>query len=74
MARHDIPTAGYKEFTDKDELLSCSRAYTDIPMVLKADGLAAGKGVVIPENEADAKGCDRGNDGPEGLRFGWLTR
>ena len=54
LARHDIPTAGYKEFTDKDELLSAVGIY-GYPMVLKADGLAAGKGVVIPENEADAK-------------------
>lgn len=54
LARHDIPTAGYREFTDKDELLASVGLY-GYPMVLKADGLAAGKGVVIPENEADAK-------------------
>ena len=53
LARHNIPTAGYKEFTDKDELLANVGLY-GYPMVLKADGLAAGKGVVIPENEADA--------------------
>ena len=54
LARHDIPTAGYREFTDKDELLANVGLY-GYPMVLKADGLAAGKGVVIPENEEDAK-------------------
>lgn len=54
LARHDIPTAGYKEFTDKDELLDAVGIF-GYPMVLKADGLAAGKGVVIAENEADAK-------------------
>lgn len=53
LARHNIPTAGYKEFTDKEELLKAVGIY-GYPMVLKADGLAAGKGVVIPENEADA--------------------
>ncbi len=54
LAKHDIPTAGYKEFTDKDELMDAVGIY-GYPMVLKADGLAAGKGVVIPENEEDAK-------------------
>ena len=53
LAKHNIPTAGYKEFTDKDELLKAVGIY-GYPMVLKADGLAAGKGVVIPENESDA--------------------
>lgn len=53
LDRHNIPTAGYREFTDKDELLANVGLY-GYPMVLKADGLAAGKGVVIPENEEDA--------------------
>lgn len=53
LARHNIPTAGYREFTDKEELLANVGLY-GYPMVLKADGLAAGKGVVIPENEEDA--------------------
>lgn len=54
LARHNIPTAGYKEFTDKQELLKAVGIY-GYPMVIKADGLAAGKGVVIAENEEDAK-------------------
>ena len=54
LARHNIPTAGYREFTDKQELLDSVGIY-GYPMVLKADGLAAGKGVVIPENEEDAR-------------------
>lgn len=54
LARHNVPTAGYKEYTDKDELLADVGIY-GYPMVLKADGLAAGKGVVIAENEEDAK-------------------
>ena len=53
LARHNIPTAGYKEYTNKEDLLADVGIF-GYPMVLKADGLAAGKGVVIPENEADA--------------------
>lgn len=54
LAKHDIPTAGYREFTQKDELLNSLGLY-GYPMVLKADGLAAGKGVIIAENEAEAR-------------------
>lgn len=53
LARHNIPTAGYKEFTDKEELLKSVGIY-GYPMVIKADGLAAGKGVVIAETEEEA--------------------
>ncbi len=56
MARHGIPTAAYKEFTKEnyDEGLT----YIDkqkTPIVLKADGLAAGKGVIISESREEAK-------------------
>ena len=56
MQRHHIPTAAYAEFNENnfDEGL----AYLDkhsLPIVLKADGLAAGKGVVICESAAEAK-------------------
>lgn len=53
LARHGIPTAGYREFTDIHELKK-SVGISGYPMVIKADGLAAGKGVVIAENEAEA--------------------
>lgn len=53
LARHSIPTAGYREFTDKAELLASLGLY-GWPMVLKADGLAAGKGVVIAETPEEA--------------------
>lgn len=53
LARHGIPTAGYREFTDKEELLAAVGMY-GYPMVIKADGLAAGKGVVIAETREDA--------------------
>ncbi|MEM9600701.1 MAG: phosphoribosylamine--glycine ligase, partial [Pseudomonadota bacterium] len=52
--RYDIPTAAYSVFTELDS----AKAYLkkmDPPYVLKADGLAAGKGVVIPETLADAE-------------------
>ena len=53
LARHNIPTAGYREFTDKETLLANVGMF-GFPMVIKADGLAAGKGVVIAENTQDA--------------------
>lgn len=54
LARHEIPTAGYQEFTEKEALLK-SVGLFGYPMVLKADGLAAGKGVVIAENKEEAE-------------------
>lgn len=53
LARHGIPTAGYQEFTEIDKLKK-SVGIFGYPMVIKADGLAAGKGVVIAEDEAAA--------------------
>ncbi|MDR1953291.1 MAG: phosphoribosylamine--glycine ligase [Clostridiales Family XIII bacterium] len=54
LARHGIPTAGYREFTDKDEL-KANIGLFGFPMVLKADGLAAGKGVVLAEDARAAE-------------------
>jgi len=54
LIRHGIPTAKYMEFTDKDELLGAVGIF-GFPMVLKADGLAAGKGVVIAETTEEAR-------------------
>jgi phosphoribosylamine---glycine ligase len=56
MARHDIPTAKYETFTA--EQLDEAYEFLDSlesPYVLKADGLAAGKGVLILENLEEAK-------------------
>jgi phosphoribosylamine--glycine ligase len=55
MQRHNIPTAAYAEFT-KDNFNEGKDyiAKHALPIVLKADGLAAGKGVVISETHADA--------------------
>lgn len=56
MGRHGIPTAAYREFTRAT--LAEALAYLDshaLPVVLKADGLAAGKGVVICDKKEAAK-------------------
>lgn len=56
MQRHNVPTAAYKEFTAEN--LHEGDAYIDLqtpPIVLKADGLAAGKGVLICETREEAK-------------------
>ena len=53
MARHGIPTAKYETFTDS----ALAHAYVDAegaPIVVKADGLAAGKGVVVAMTLAEA--------------------
>jgi phosphoribosylamine--glycine ligase len=51
--RYDIPTAKYGVFSELADAKDYLRTM-DAPYVLKADGLAAGKGVVIPETLADA--------------------
>lgn len=56
MQKHNIPTAKYQAFTP--DTLADGLSFLETlspPFVLKADGLAAGKGVVIPDNLADAK-------------------
>ena len=54
MAKYDIPTAGYKAFDNYDEAVAYVEA-RPLPAVLKYDGLAAGKGVVIAESMDDAR-------------------
>lgn len=54
MIRHNIPTAQYKEINSYDEAIEAIDDF-DFPLVIKADGLAAGKGVVIVDNLDDAK-------------------
>lgn len=53
MVKHNIPTAKYKEYTEIDKAISEIDSF-GYPVVIKADGLAAGKGVVILENKEDA--------------------
>ena len=55
MQRHNIPTASYKEFNiDNFETGIDYLKSHDLPIVLKADGLAAGKGVIICQNYVEA--------------------
>jgi phosphoribosylamine--glycine ligase/phosphoribosylformylglycinamidine cyclo-ligase len=54
MQRHNIPTAAYRNFTDYNE----ARQYLDSishEIVIKASGLAAGKGVVLPKSKSEAQ-------------------
>jgi len=46
MKKYNIPTAGYENFTDADEAIAYLKT-AEFPIVLKADGLALGKGVLI---------------------------
>ncbi len=54
MKKYGIPTAEYETFTDKDSALKYLET-CKIPVVIKADGLALGKGVIIAENLQQAK-------------------
>ncbi|MBR1657151.1 MAG: phosphoribosylamine--glycine ligase [Synergistaceae bacterium] len=54
MAKYNIPTAKYEVFTDIDKALSYA-ALSDCPIVIKADGLAKGKGVTVAENFQQAR-------------------
>ena len=73
LARHDIPTADYQNFTD----LALALAYIrdqGAPIVIKADGLAAGKGVIVATTleEAEAAATDMldgGSFGDAGTRI-----
>ncbi|CAD6873546.1 phosphoribosylamine--glycine ligase [Methylomonas fluvii] len=53
MIRHGIPTAAYKSFTEAEPAITYIRE-NGAPIVVKADGLAAGKGVVVAQSEQEA--------------------
>lgn len=59
MARHGIPTADYRAMESPEEALKSLRSgefgFKDEPVVIKADGLAAGKGVVVAPNRSEAE-------------------
>lgn len=67
MARHEIPTARYATFSRLNEALAHLKQ-VDYPIVIKASGLAAGKGVILPEGRAEAEAALR--DMLEGGVFG----
>jgi phosphoribosylamine--glycine ligase len=54
MARHNIPTAKYATFSSYDDAIRYLETL-DYPIVIKASGLAAGKGVILPETLEEAK-------------------
>ncbi|MEN6406326.1 MAG: phosphoribosylamine--glycine ligase [Thermoguttaceae bacterium] len=55
LLRHaDVPSAEYQTFTNADDAIKFLKDREDVPIVVKADGLAAGKGVVVCENRDEA--------------------
>ena len=54
MKKYNIPTAAYETFTDMEAALAYIET-CDIPVVVKADGLALGKGVIIAETRDEAR-------------------
>ncbi len=71
LARHRIPTAAHASFTSRDEALEHLRE-RGAPIVVKADGLAAGKGVVVAQSLAEAEAAAR--DMLSGRAFGEAGR
>ncbi len=55
MKQHGIPTAGYEVFSDADAAFAYIERQNQYPVVVKADGLALGKGVIIAQNREEAK-------------------
>ena len=53
MARYQIPTAAYQSFTDTAQAIAYIKKH-GAPIVVKADGLAAGKGVIVAQTEQEA--------------------
>ena len=66
-ARHDIPTAAWGDFSDVEAACEYIRSH-GAPIVVKADGLAAGKGVIVAGTVAEAEAAAR--DMLSGNRFG----
>lgn len=55
MKKYSIPTARYEVFENSKDALSYIKEQNKYPVVVKADGLALGKGVIIAQNEAEAE-------------------
>ena len=67
MIKYNIPTAKYQTFTDANDAIAYVKA-EGAPIVIKADGLAAGKGVIVAMTEQEA--VDAINDMLSGNKFG----
>lgn len=68
MRRYHIPTAGHETFHEADAAIAYIREQGQFPVVIKADGLALGKGVIIAQNLPEAEEAVRGM--MEEKRFG----
>ena len=55
MQKYNIPTADYAVFADPKEVIEYIRKKNEFPTVIKADGLALGKGVIIAQNLEEAE-------------------
>lgn len=55
MLKYNIPTAEYKVFDNADDAIAYVKEKNEFPTVIKADGLALGKGVIIPESFEEAE-------------------
>ena len=72
MKKYNIPTANYEVFTDSTSAIDYIKAQNTFPTVIKADGLALGKGVIIAKNLEEAEAVhemiDDGKFGKSGSR------
>ncbi len=55
MKKYNIPTAGYEVFSESEKAIEFVKIQGKFPTVIKADGLALGKGVIIAQNFEEAK-------------------
>lgn len=67
MKKYGIPTAAYETFDDEEKAIAYLKANDTYPIVIKADGLASGKGVIIAQSEDEA--IDTVKDMLEGHAF-----
>lgn len=72
MKKYGIPTAAYETFDDEEKAIAYLKANDTYPIVIKADGLASGKGVIIAQSEEEA--IDTMKDMLEGHTFSGAGR
>lgn len=72
MKKYGIPTAAYETFDDEEKAIAYLKVNDTYPIVIKADGLASGKGVIIAQSEEEA--IDTVKDMLEGHTFSGAGR
>ena len=72
MKKYGIPTAAYETFDDEEKAIAYLKANDTYPIVIKADGLASGKGVIIAQSKEEA--IDTVKDMLEGHTFSGAGR